>query len=183
MKKLGFTLAEVLVALGVMSVISTFTLSKVVTAHQVTVKKAIFKETLSALESTLNLLRMEGSLVFHPAGFTPFNPNNLLLKMSALKTCTTNPLVNGCITGDYPSWTHGFVLANGAQVAIKTGWYIDIAIDYNGAEGPNIRGEDQLIVYYNDLEYSFAGRRPGRMSATSSDWPGIDNYTLYDSLY
>ena len=45
----GFTLAELLVAIGILGVIATFTIPKVLQAQQVDHRKNVFKETYAAL--------------------------------------------------------------------------------------------------------------------------------------
>lgn len=52
---IGFTLAELLIALGILGVIATFTIPKVLSAQQETQKKAIAKEVASMITGAYQL--------------------------------------------------------------------------------------------------------------------------------
>jgi prepilin-type N-terminal cleavage/methylation domain-containing protein len=50
---LGFTLAELLIALGILGVIATFAIPKILVAQQDTKRKAVLKETMAALQNMI----------------------------------------------------------------------------------------------------------------------------------
>jgi prepilin-type N-terminal cleavage/methylation domain-containing protein len=181
-KRKGFTLAELLVAMSVFGIISTFSISKGITAYNNSVKKALLKETFSTFNGALHELMLEGTIRFHPVGQSNFPVRKFLEKLNALKICEVHAFNEGCVS-DASQVDQGGRLPNGVEVGIKVGYYIDIFIDYNGNKGPNIIGDDQLMVYYNDMDVDAWGRRPGQMNAGPLDPQGVPNYDLYVSLF
>jgi len=137
----GFTLAELLIALLILGVIATFTIPKILYSSRQEQKTAVFKEiisTISSLAYTANMLRD-----------TTYVPNHI----NAVKVCDTNAATQGCWTQTNSigaeSTEPGYVLHNGATVAgfnAFTGAN-GIIVDWNGAAGPNVRGDDQIYLH------------------------------------
>jgi prepilin-type N-terminal cleavage/methylation domain-containing protein len=151
----GFTLAELLIALAILGVIATFTIPKVLQSQQNGQKIAIFKETIAAIQQAQDKEQLEG-------GVTPTTDD-----MNAIKTCPNNAGTEGCwpqaALGVWPNFNKssggGMILANGASVGGLGLSFQDnivnpsediqaITIDWNGATGPNVDGDDQLTLLF-----------------------------------
>jgi hypothetical protein len=157
---------------------------KVLTAQENAVKKAVLKEAYSNMYAVLHELVLNGDILYHPPGNSNFNLTKLTQKMNAIKVCTTDPYVAGCTTTNSSVWDQqGFILPNGMYISVRIGWYIDFLLDYNGDKPPNTVGEDQLIVFYNDINQSWDGRKPGQLNVYSGDWSGVNNFLLYSTLW
>lgn len=141
-KHRGFTLAELLIALAILGEIATFTIPKILASSQQQQKKAVFKETIATFSELAYMAHLQGDRTYFI--------NNL----NAVKICDTNATAQGC-------WAHtnnanadegtqrGYVLHNGATIAgfdHFTGAN-GIIMDWNGPQGPNIHGEDQIRLY------------------------------------
>ena len=172
MRKPGFTLAELVVVFTVLSIIASFSLGKLIAAHQLSMKKAIIKETIASLSQIL----YQGVIANE---ITNVNMKDYVFnRLSAIKLCPSQSLAQGCWTqalDGYPSaWAHnepGFVLANGATVAgvvAVSDWYEEIHIDWNGASPPNLEGEDQIGLVLCYGSGCSGGGKPSQVYA----WPG-----------
>ena len=154
----GFTLAELLIALLILGVIATFTIPKVLQTQIDSQKKSTFRETLAMMHDII----YQGTLTKE---MTRTNPDTYLMsRINAIKQCPVASGAQGC-------WTHfedklacpqglsqpGVILSNGAIITGlddpgATGEFM-FTIDWNGAEGPNQQGDDQLWLRTNyDIE-------------------------------
>ena len=172
----GFTLAEVLVTLGIIGVVSAMTLPTLVKNHQrqvyVTQLQKVVTELSQAAEKAINdnnAISLEE---------TKYNYNNANAArdffndyFKVVQTCTSTR--TPCMAGEYkqldgssfdywlfdPSATSPCVsIASGATICMAEGVYCDpmdnkhdytaLYIDINGAQGPNIVGRD---LFYAEL--------------------------------
>ncbi len=144
----GFTLAELLLALLTLAVIATFTIPKILTAAGSAQKKAVFRETIAALDNYFY------SAKFYHSKTTSQASSDFLNSLNAYKICTSDSEAEGCWTA--PSSAHfqfgtdkpGAVLHNG-MVIVKsyTGTdMISMILDWNGSEGSNTVGDDQICL-------------------------------------
>ena len=189
MKKIfAFTLAEVLVTLGIIGVVSAMTIPTLMQNHQ-------RKTYVTQLHQVYNLFQQaflqytndKNALNLHEAGLTSVAEVNNFMKtyFKVVQSCTnfTDCFYNGqyknlngtnLTNGNY--WTGSnapcFVLANGASVCVEHSKYHTsyghITIDINGKSGPNIAGRDLFFVsYYNDGSIDEEGIPPScRTSGT-----------------
>lgn len=164
MKHNAFTLAEVLVTLGIIGVVSALTLPTLVKNHQrqtYTVQlQKVFNELAQAAEqvkvdsNSANLkesqLRRRGSLFL------------LTNYFKTTQTCNANSL-NDCFSNDYinmnganvsignfiPDNSSCAVIASGASICVGTmsaDGRIEVATDINGKQGPNVVGRDLFTL-------------------------------------
>ena len=148
----AFTLAELLISLAILGVIATFTIPKILGASQISQKNAIFKESIATIAGVVDMGLKSGELIPNTNGDTYF-----LTHLNALKICDTNSSMQGCwnttIQGTPPNESNepGVILHNGAVIvgfANTANPSQGILIDWNGLAGPNVSGDDQLLVGY-----------------------------------
>jgi len=142
MRTKGFTLAELLVALMILGIIATFTIPKILYSSQQQKKIATFKEVISTVSDLAYMANLKGDTTY------------LTSNINAIKVCSSNAVTQGCWTqtddvGAGESTEPGYILHNGATVAgfnTFTGAN-GIIVDWNGPDGPNTRGDDQIYLW------------------------------------
>lgn len=144
---LGFTLAELLIALAILGVIATFSIPKILAAQDSQKKKALFRETVGAISGMVANGVTDGTLTKNTV-----NKTYLPSYLNAVKICDTNASTQGCWTNT--GWVGeeteaGVVLHNGVVIAglrSTTAGSDYLLIDWNGSTGPNIEGDDRLFI-------------------------------------
>ena len=167
MKKLAFTLAEVLVTLGIIGVVSAMTVPSLMQNYQrqsyVTQLHKSYNEISQAL---LQYQTDKNAVNLKEAGLNSQNAVNSFVK-SYFKVVRECDNMSNCFSSEYRSLKgnvvanfdavnfKSFVIASGASfrpayspVGEKL---INIAVDINGQKGPNIVGRDLFWIYvYNN---------------------------------
>ena len=160
--KNGFTLAEVLVTLGIIGVISAMTLPTLIKNHQrqvyVTQLHKVYNEVSQALEQVIT---DSNAVNLYESNFTHndrewfirnyFKTTKICTGASS-KDCFANEYknMNGTtiITRDIIGNHHASaILTSGASICIK---YNLIIVDINGLQGPNILGRDLFDLWYKN---------------------------------
>lgn len=170
--KSAFTLAEVLVTLGIIGVVSAMTVPTLMQNYQrksyVTQIHKIYNEMQQA---ALQYMNDKNAVDLLEAGLT----NNIdsvdaFMKkyFKIVKECGVKPLEAGCVATDYKKLTgqaiapftisrtdyRGYVISSGAVIAlISEGDFLQAHVDVNGVKGPNIAGRDLFAfhVYKNGV--------------------------------
>lgn len=146
--KAAFTLTELLVSVGVLSLIASMMMPTILNSVENATRKAIFKETYQML-----------SVLTYEAVFVDEEPTstrlleNIAAKGNVAKLCANNVKSEGCWfegqIDDNEATEAGMVLLNGANVyGLHTK---DLStnsdamwVDLNGGKGPNKLGEDLI---------------------------------------
>ncbi len=169
-RKSAFTLAEVLVTLGIIGVVSAMTIPSLTQSWQkkayVAQLKKSYSEISQAFQSVLNdtnAVNLTEAGVYDANTLRTFT-NNYFKKV---KDCGGS--ASGCMAGFYNLISGGnlggaygdscFVTTSGASICMRIG---SIQIDVNGQKGPNIVGRD-----YFQLGYSNDGKLYGSDSGNS----------------
>ena len=165
--KFAFTLAEVLVTLGIIGVVSAMTVPTLMQNHQrktyVTQLHKVYNEMQQAL---LQYQTDKNAVNLKEAGLTSSEAleNFIRSYFKVVKECDT---LEGCFADEYKrlngesgnfGQNKAFVLANGASIrttftegANNGDLNVYFAIDVNGLKGPNILGRDCFFVFvYNN---------------------------------
>ena len=157
MKHFGFTLSELLIALAILGLIATFTIPKLVDSIQTQGRDAVIKETIATLNQVGHELVMTGE---------PITYDNFLARLNVVRRCGAvgegcwdHPYNGGSIPGGF---TNGMVVFhNGAMLTDFEPHHTfstcpdqnkgdpRFLMDWNGAAGPNLVGEDQLDLKIN----------------------------------
>lgn len=171
MKNLGFTLAEVLVTLGIIGVISAMTLPTLVKNHQrqvyVTQLHKVYNELSQASEAYIT---GRNAINLFEAGLSSQNgvSNFVQSQMKTVKNCETT--FTDCFASEYKNMNGSVVTnynaANASCYALPSGASIclsfpgrvvligrgrvDIVVDVNGKQGPNIVGRDLFTMGMGD---------------------------------
>jgi len=187
----GFTLAELLIALMILGVIATFTIPKILTSQQDSKRLAIFKEVFAAADGVIYQNYMQGRIQL--GGTT--NASYLLSGLNAVKVCSSNAQSEGCWTqaldGNLSSEAGepGLLLHNGATIIglsdalmASPHGYAGLGIDWNGADGPNTEGQDQLRAHMCwETTPCWGGEVPGgTLGVRTSD---TASRTLYTTIF
>jgi prepilin-type N-terminal cleavage/methylation domain-containing protein len=157
----GVTLAEILVALLVLSIMATFTFSKILWTGMERQKKAVLQETMSSVQAAIFQGRLDGS-IRQDTDFQTY----LFDHLSPVQVCSSDATIEGCwlLIGAETDHAPGMVLANGVSVVdfdgLYTGALLTLDIDYNGAAGPNTFGEDRTSFLCNVTSGFAYGVRP-----------------------
>jgi prepilin-type N-terminal cleavage/methylation domain-containing protein len=162
----GFTLAELLIALAILGEIATFTIPKILSSQQNSQRIAVFKETIGALSEITYYGYLQGDLT--TSNVTSYYAS----KLNTVKICSTNSFTQGCWSHPGGDTEPGFVLHNGATLTgfNNTGPGNGISMDWNGAAGPNIEGQDIIQLQICFGSPCWYGARAGTVwtySATS----------------
>jgi prepilin-type N-terminal cleavage/methylation domain-containing protein len=145
LKRAGFTLSELLVALLVLGVIATFTIGKITQSSTNASKMTVIKEAISSL----NAITYQGMLL-NPS-LENVHYTYLSNHLNFIKTCPSNSNTQGCwpSPATCPHNGPGFVLPNSAMINgtgndVTADGDDSFCLDWNGSEGPNTMGDDQL---------------------------------------
>ena len=172
LKQSAFTLAEVLVTLGIIGVVSAMTVPTLMQNYQrqsyVTQLHKTYNEMSQAL---LRYQTDKNAINLTEAGMTSQDAVNDFIK-TYFKTVQECGTVNSCFASSYKTLSgatlptyyftmqnvKAYVLANG--VSVRPGYNTDecaasngvrivaVAIDINGKKGPNIGGRDLFWMYF-----------------------------------
>lgn len=150
----AFTLAELLIALVILGVIATFTIPKVLTAQQNAQRAAVFREVIASLYQVAEAGVLEG--VFTPTSDESDQGPYFLDKLNFVRVFVTDSLAGGCwdaAQGDiaYDDEEAGGIMHNGASIVGLQGasgnvGRESVTIDWNGVDGPNLFGDDQMRI-------------------------------------
>jgi prepilin-type N-terminal cleavage/methylation domain-containing protein len=176
----GFTLVELLISMAILGEIAAFTIPKVLSTQQNSQKKLVFRETLATLAG----LAYQGYIMNEMT--TTYNGKYFLDHVNATKVCYGSAQGEGCFPqGDVygESGQPGFVMHNGATLGgfeDNTGGSNGFVVDWNGAAGPNLMGDDQMVVVYYYISIPASGQRGGTIIGGGWDAPSA---ALYKQIF
>lgn len=157
--KIGFTLAEVLITLGIIGIVAEMTIPTLLNTVQDQAYKASWKKTFSAIsQATLQIETDSGTYSLVGIFVDASTAINLYSgKLKVLNTCLSNCTFAG-VTGN----SNVLTLSDGSMLMIgsvdtncSTSWgptnfgqnlCMEFYVDTNGVKGPNKAGKDYLWV-------------------------------------
>lgn len=180
-KRNAFTLAEVLITLGIIGIVAAMTLPALVQKFEKTILKNQIKKTYSMLSQLQQKLLFEWGdalLISENKGYEQFN-NAMIENLKIIKKCDKNALAKNCIpryrglnVAGCPAFTEDavynrqtvYILVDG-QILIPyhNDWRSLWLIDVNGRKGPNKPGYDLFQVTLDDT----VNGKPGKLSFTN----------------
>ena len=170
--KSGFTLSELLIALALLGLIASFTIPKVLNSTTGQVDKAKWKESIAVIQEVSYNAYSQGltdgfgadSIDFLRTGVNASNWCNPVMS-SPCWDSTATPEVDG----GNADMQIGFLMPNGAvaygldtgPTVIGDAVLVEIVIDINGPEGPNLEGTDEMVLVANFGTGASNGVAPG----------------------
>lgn len=179
-QKKAFTLAEVLITLGIIGVVAAITIPALMNRTNDKELQAQWRKAYSAFsQAQEQIIANEGDFKEYSAGYDYDDFSKLTKYMNFSKVCAkgSTPSTAGCwyatsfakspACGIYPAggiiqyigdngfWTTGSgILQDGAMVI----WYMTlwIAFDVNGQAPPNVNGRDIFILQYDATKKRYA---------------------------
>ena len=162
-KRCAFTLAEVLITLGIIGVVAALTMPSLIAKHRQKVLETAFKKSYANLYNAVNLAIAENGVPSMASNFIAFDNNEFYVSIFnklntiqiverdyyptsiEIKGYTRKPIKGATPTQSQSYITH--ILADGSAVGgMKNsgGWFF--TIDTNGPKkGPNAYGQDIFI--------------------------------------
>lgn len=163
MKKqfLGFTLAEVLIVLGIIGIVAEMTIPSMISNFQDSLYKTAYKKAYSVASQAWSAAYAEGALTLCPSWFdgsgntcNQDNFNVFKSKFKVLKDCGTTTANCWNMSGEQ-SWggspttsAPSFIDASGmswSKLSSTTTTSPELLVDTNGNKGPNAYGKDRAI--------------------------------------
>ena len=149
----------------------------------------MFKETIASLNDIFYTGYLTGELKkgVNGCSASQFNFSDYTLsKINAIKLCDTNANTQGCWSHAGSSTQPGFILANGAAVTGidpcgGEGSNMTFKIDWDGAGGPNIEGDDQMVIRTCLGNGCPGSIRSGQVNPHPGNNP--NSYALFVSLF
>ena len=174
--RFGFTLAEVLITLGIIGVVAALTIPGLITKCKEMQYRTIYKKVYSSLNQALKYAQEDDGIdltltVTKDSFGTPMNANvgeifkYLSRYYKAATTCFDNNADKcwvcekgeaGLISGGAPDWlgcskdNYAFVDANGVAYYLYSNRENAIVIDVNGDRKPNQLGRDRFKMWFGD---------------------------------
>lgn len=157
--KTAFTLAEVLITLGIIGVVAAMTIPTLIANHRAMVLKTQFKKSYSQLNQALVLLKKDDITIY--GNYHGTDIRDLLVK--SFQDATLGNYRDYC--DNYRNHSKGtafntrslddgmIITNNGTFIFINNdygGDYISLYIDINGEKGPNIYGYDLFVFDLNE---------------------------------
>ena len=203
MKK-GFTLAEVLITLGIVGVVAALTLPNMIKNHQkrvlVTQLQRTYNSIVNAMPSFMD--EVHASSLFDTDAFNANrNPKDVTamvnfvkdnFKTSKICTADTPGGTAACYGSEYKRLSGGdgagafggdvcTILKTGASICFSRQWgkssFPEVDIDVNGPQGPNVWGRDAFQLEFNnagDIAESF--HAPGEFDMNGKEYCEDDKY-------
>ena len=168
MKKRGFTLAEVLITLGIIGIVAAMTLPTVIQKHQKQVTVQRLKKVYAVLNQAFKLSESDngefaywdskndiGATRFFEKYWKPYLNNPVVCETyqeCGYKESKPWQTLKGGRKGEVSATDNltdnriSFKLPDGTFISLSDNIYIDL----NGSQKPNIYGKDFFVFTYND---------------------------------
>lgn len=157
--RLGFTLAEVLITLGIIGVVAAITIPTLVSKYQMKAFETAFKKQYSVLQNTINYVVLEDSTsecyVYYPSGTTAYKTNKQ--DCNHLKSSLVSLLKLTPAKVDYSKFHYtklADVLANGGRT-INSACTVDDFTAQNQALDDYITPDGALLRLSLSDQYSY----------------------------
>ncbi len=162
-RKFGFTLAEVLITVGIIGVVAALTIPVLIQNYQQKAQIIQIRKVVSDFENAADMLITEEGK--SNLGTTSLFGTNGVDKFMTEKFNVTSSGTGGFSTEKYRAingrekaftCTKAYMLSNSAVVCVTTGGgtgnvpkYMHVQVDTNGTGAPNIGGRDMFDFYIN----------------------------------
>lgn len=175
--KLGFTLSEVLITLGIIGVVAAITIPGLITKFRESQYRVAYKKTYSSLNQAIKYMQEEGDVSLDLSGgatsdngtYSTSKVGEIFVYLSryynARTTCFENNADKcwvcekgeaGSLYGGAPDWlgcgkyNYAFIDASGIAYYLYSNKEYPIIIDVNGTRAPNQLGRDRFVMKFSD---------------------------------
>lgn len=162
----GFTLAEVLITLGIIGVVAALTIPTLIQNHKKKVTVTQLKSTYSILTQAVDSAKIEHGDIStwdFELDNADFAKKYVLPYLKVVKTISgldnawrLKTLSKNGTDTVFISWAHNpddlvYIISNGAGITVKhfLDLRMDIVVDINGAKGPNEIGTDGFVFEFS----------------------------------
>lgn len=204
-KFLGFSLAEMLIALAIVAIIAAITVPNIIASYQRQTFLTMLQKNYRELKDNLlilqsenynktfyqSLLSLQGRSVANTAGKFFIGDTNNDPYYNIIKDCETT--AQPCFAASYSNitgnTTQAFSCNNGYNVILKSGTAMCIVpadggqpakvhIDVNGQDNPNIGGRDMFTFYiYDDYSIDDKDITPDKIKNDTAETARNDLFT------
>ncbi|MDR1326849.1 MAG: type II secretion system GspH family protein [Heliobacteriaceae bacterium] len=156
----GFTLAEVLITLGIIGVVAALTMPALIANYQKKVLAVQIKRAANIIQNGIKLYMVQEELSylydnnnrFNSASMNELHKNITKSGFKIAKDCSSD--VSGCFAGSYKNiekknindgrsaWKNCVALVSGESFCIFGTGVSQVLVDTNGKKGPNVFGRD-----------------------------------------
>jgi len=153
--KFGFTLAEVLITVGILGVIASFTMPTLINNYRNTARVTALRKFVVEFESALDLYMTEkGKTKIAQTGIYNDFDKFIQDKLSVTKTCNGSACMDSLyksISGSSGKYTNddcksSYILSNSMIICANSGL---VSVDINGTNPPNTGGRDVFTLLIN----------------------------------
>lgn len=184
----GFTLAEVLITLGIIGVVAALTIPTLIQNHKKTVIETRLKKAYSVINQAVNLSISNDTWIDPPLDkryddkvLNEWLQTSLFPYLNNVKLFSPNQINHPLNT---ISSRYGVILSDGTTITFHNNVQIHTYIDINGTKGPNRYGSD-VFTFFLDYKNS---RGRGYFYPSGYAWsqngvddgPYTDNYVYGD---
>ncbi|OLA76928.1 MAG: hypothetical protein BHW55_05100 [Candidatus Melainabacteria bacterium 35_41] len=198
-RRFGFTLAEVLVTLGIIGVVAAMTMPVITSIIEKNVLKSQIKKTYSTLSQVQQKLLYEFDSVLTDStdvfGYKAFN-TAVIESLKIGKVCKGNALASGCVPKyqglniiSCPAFNENavyniqtvYILSDGSiLIPYHMDWRSLWLVDVNGMKGPNKAGYDLFDVAYDRANKRLEMRGRGCLNQDGAVKGGLDDFKNID---
>ena len=166
--KFGFTLAEVLITLGIIGIVAAMTMPSLISKYRIFANIQRLKSMYSLLSQSVKISEIDNGDIsewdFSSLSSKQIAEKYLIPYLKVVKTCETG---DECFVENYlysnkkeiSSFKdyYSFVLNNGTLVGVRHAGYYNninnvlIIVDVNGSQKPNISGYDLFFFYISTV--------------------------------
>lgn len=175
MKK-AFTLAEVLITLGIIGVVAAMTLPAIVHNYKKQEVEAKVKKFYTTMAQAVKLSEIDNGPAFYWSkspriddgeGGNAGNPEGT---RAFYNTYLAKYLKKAAVI-DKGGTSLAIMLADGSTLRLSSGYCMDISFDYNGAKSPNTHGVDMFVFLLCTEEGYNAGLSRNRQNPFDAYFP------------
>ncbi len=155
----GFTLAEVLITLGIIGVVAALTLPSVIQNYQKKVTVERLKKSYSTLAQAVQMSVKDNDEVETWSFLLPAQDfmNKYILPYIKDISARERPYIDGCESKEYILGDGTIIYAriSGGAATYEQGRFVQLTVDINGDTRPNIVGKDIFNYYIFQKKYGF----------------------------
>lgn len=155
--KQAFTLAEVLITLGIIGVVAALTMPALIGNYKKTEYSARLKKFYSTMQQAIIMYNNDSGEI--PGEWeSPENSSEALEQYwnQHFAPYFQNVIRQEKARNEYTIWRNGFIVyfGDGTKLGMTKGGTIDLKYDVNGDKLPNIQGRDQYVFLLQNGNFS-----------------------------